>query len=50
MDDQHEDPNEEARLALLSAQIMPNDNELREIRTKLPPSSINYDEEGDQPY
>jgi hypothetical protein len=50
MDDQADDSNEDGRLVPLVALVMPNDDELREIRTKLPPSSINYDDEGDQPY
>jgi hypothetical protein len=50
MDEQGEDQGEDARLAPLVAQVMPTSDELREIRAKLPPSSINYDEEGDLPY
>ena len=50
MDDEDDDPDEDARLAPLSALVMPTDDELREIRAKLPPSTISYDEEGDQPY
>ncbi len=50
MDDQDDDPDEEARLAPLLALVMPTDDELRELRGKLPPSTINYDDEGDQPY
>jgi hypothetical protein len=50
MDDRDDDPDETARLAPLSALVMPTDDELREIRAKLPPSSINYDEEEDLPY
>jgi hypothetical protein len=50
MDDQHDDPDEYARLAPLSALVMPTADELREIRAKLSPSTINYDEEVDLPY
>ena len=50
MDDPVQDQDEDARLAPLLAQITPTDDELREIRAKLPPSTINYDDEGDQPY
>ena len=50
MDDKDDDPDEDDRLAPLMAQVMPTTEELREIRAKLPPSSINYDEEGDQSY
>jgi hypothetical protein len=50
MDDEEDDPDEDARLEPLSALVMPSDDELREIRAKLPPSTINYDEEGDLPY
>jgi hypothetical protein len=41
---------EDARLARLAEQIAPSREELREIRAKLPPSTINYDEEGEMPY
>lgn len=41
---------EDARLARLAAEVMPRPEELRKLRTKLPPSTINYDEEGEQPY
>ena len=44
MDDQGDDPDEDARLAPLLAQITPTDDELSEIRAKLPPPSINYGE------
>jgi hypothetical protein len=50
MDEQGEDQDEDARLAPLVAQVVPTSDELREIRAKLPPPSINYDEEGDLPY
>ncbi len=38
------------RLQPLIRMITPTRQELREIRAKLPPSSTNYDEEGDQPF
>lgn len=41
---------EDARLARLAAEIAPRREELREIRAKLPPSSIHYDDEGEPPY
>ncbi len=41
---------EDARLARLAAEVMPTPEELRKLRAKLPPSTINYDEEGDQPF
>ena len=41
---------EDARLARLAAEVMPRPEELRQLRAKLPPSSIDYDEEGDQPF
>ena len=51
MDDQDDDPDEDARLAPLSAMVRPTDAELREIwAKKLPPSTINYDDEVDMPY
>jgi hypothetical protein len=50
MDDQDDDPDEDARLEPLSALVRPTDDELREIRAKLTPSTINYDEEGELPY
>jgi hypothetical protein len=51
MDDQDDDPDEDARLAPLTALVRPTDDELREIwAKKLPPSSINYDDEVDMPY
>jgi hypothetical protein len=51
MDDQDDDPDEDARLAPLTALVMPTEEELREIwAKKLPPSTINYDDEGDQPF
>ena len=50
MDDQDDDSEEEARLAPLLAMVMPTAEELREIRAGRPASTINYDEEGDQPF
>jgi hypothetical protein len=51
MDDQGDDPDEDARLAPLTNLVMPTEEELREIwARKLPPSTINYDDEGDQPF
>ena len=51
MDDGDEGSDEEdARLAPLLALTMPTAAELREIRAKLPPSTINYDDEGEQPF
>ena len=44
MDEQDDDPDEDARLAPLLAQITPTDDELSEIRAELPPPSINYGE------
>ena len=34
----------------LAARVMPTPDQLREIRAKLPPSEINYDEEAEMPY
>jgi hypothetical protein len=52
MDDEDDGSDEEdARLAPLSALVRPTDEELREIwAKKLPPSTINYDDEVDMPY
>ena len=41
---------EDARLARLAAEIMPSPRELREIRAKTPLSTINHDDEPDQPF
>jgi hypothetical protein len=51
MDDEDDDPDEDARLAPLTVLVRPTDEELREIwAKKLPPSTINYDDEVDMPY
>jgi hypothetical protein len=52
MEDEDDGSDEEdARLAPLSALVMPTAEELREIwAKKLPPSTINYDDEGEMPY
>ena len=50
MDDDEDDPDEDARLEPLSALIRPTDDEWREIRAKKHSSTINYDEEGEQPF
>jgi hypothetical protein len=43
-------PGDDEQLKPLIRMISPSRQELREIRAKLPPSSTNYDEEGDQPF
>lgn len=45
-----DDEAEDARLLRLAERITPRREELREIRAKLPPSSISYDDEGEMPY
>ena len=41
---------EEERLVRLAAEIMPTPEQLRELWTKLPPSTIHYDDEEEQPF
>jgi hypothetical protein len=41
---------EEEGLMPLAEWITPRREELRKLRAKLPPSNINYDDEGDQPF
>lgn len=48
IDPEGEDQDE--RLQPLVQMVAPRREELRRIRAKLPPTSINYDEEGDQPF
>lgn len=45
-----DDEAEGARLLRLDERITPGREELCEIRAKLPPSAISYDDEEDQPF
>lgn len=46
----HGGEGEDDRLTRIAAAITPRREELRRLRSKLPPPSINYDDEGDQAY